>query len=121
MEMSPLVAANSASRSTNLTPRRFASANPMVVFPAPPGPMSRIIGTLGRCSFLPLLRSGFSFGLLRRLFLPHPLRELLLPGLAVPLLEGLRRDLPLHQQLGELPPLRLTLEGHNALCASRSG
>src|SRR5437660_7731529 len=40
------------------------------------------------------------------------LRELALSRLAVPLLERLRRDLPLHQQLRELSALRLALERH---------
>jgi hypothetical protein len=34
------------------------------------------------------------------------------PPLAVPLLEGLRRDLAFDQQLRELPPLGLALEWH---------
>ena len=41
------------------------------------------------------------------------LRKMLPACFPVPLLVGVRRDLPLDQQLGEFPPLRLGLEWHD--------
>src|SRR5439155_3695638 len=52
---------------------------------------------------------AFAFGLRFGL---HALRKLLASGLTIPLLEGLVGDLPLHEQLGEFPALRLALEWH---------
>jgi hypothetical protein len=45
----------------------------------------------------------------------HAFGKLLLPRLSIPLLVSLRRDLTLHQQLGELAPLGLALEWHYRL------
>src|SRR6185503_20455319 len=41
-----------------------------------------------------------------------PLRQLCGPRDAIPLLEGLRRDFALDQQLGKLPALRFALDWH---------
>src|SRR3954466_10284605 len=44
-EMSPAVAANDRSRSMNSSPRRSARRAPVVLLPAPPGPINRIMRT----------------------------------------------------------------------------
>src|SRR5688572_12813228 len=91
-------------------PRKLRSARPrapsILVFP--------------RGAFRKLKRSALP---LRRLLRGLLLRGLLLrgsdalgemrsAGLAVPLLEGLGLDLPLHEELGELAALGRALEGH---------
>jgi hypothetical protein len=43
------------------------------------------------------------------------LRQLLAAGLAIPFLERFVGNLSVHQQLRELPPLRLALEWHDGL------
>src|SRR5687767_5556991 len=70
------------------------------------------------------LAFGFSRGfLLHFLFGPglgvHALRQLRSPGLPVPLFERLGGDLALHEELGELPPLRPALERHPLVTSSR--
>src|SRR5688572_24375876 len=60
---------------------------------------------------------GFAFGLFLRAI--HALGQFLAAGFTIPLFIGLRRDVALDQQLGELAPLRLALEWHP--CSSPTG
>src|ERR1041384_74001 len=53
--------------------------------------------------------------------LPDVLREAFAAGLAIPFLEGLRRNLPLDQQLREFAALRLALERHGRIVTELIG
>ena len=66
-------------------------------------------GRFLRCGFFPGA-AGFPAG-----FGLHALRQFPAPGLAIPLFEGLVRDLALHQQFGEFAPLGLALERHRSM------